>query len=267
MRSCSPISAGRGWLNSTRNNRIALVGGDAGAQEDRRQRVLRIRPRDRRGTRRRFDGVGDVVVADCVGQADDRVDEREIVRNLGERRADGRRTRRQEINDAIGAERQHLDRVKSEVGIVRQLIGLLPEGIDLLDGNPGVGILEGNEIELRGGQDLTRVEAKPRARIEQGPARHAENCAAHRANVSGLLFAGPFLRARSVTAGLAGSDRPATLRSVLIGLTTSGSADVLFLLVFAARRLFGLWAHIRPTISAVTRPLRRRHTKPGDSTG
>ena len=60
--------------------------------------------------------------------------------------------------------------------------------------------------------------------------------------IGSRLFAGPFLRARSITAGLTRSNRPGTLRSVLIGLATPGSADMLFLLVFAAHRLFG---HLR----------------------
>src|SRR5687768_5706414 len=68
--------------------------------------------------------------------------------------------------------------------------------------------------------------------------------------IGSRLFAGPFLRARSITAGLTRSNRPGTLRSVLIGLATPGSADMRFLLVFAAHRLFSHDAPIDPTITA-----------------
>ena len=66
-----------------------------------------------------------------------------------------------------------------QVGVVGQLEGLPPDGFDLLDGNPGVGVLEGDGVEPRGPEDLPRVEAEPGARIDHGPAGDAEDGSAH----------------------------------------------------------------------------------------
>jgi hypothetical protein len=72
---------------------------------------------------------------------------------------------------------------EGEVRIVRQLVGLLPERVDLFERNASVGILKRNGIELCGPQNLCCVEAETRACVDHGPAGHAEGCAAHGADI------------------------------------------------------------------------------------